>query len=443
MRAPGTEAKGNDAMATTDTPVTASGAQVATPTTRFYGWWVAVGCGIGIGCGVAAVLTGTFQVFLAPLQAEFGWTRPQLFLALTLTLLVVTGLAPAFGSLVDKYGARRLILVGLVLEAAMLASFAFQTSSLAWLYVRYVALAVLAMGTTHVGFARVITVWFDRRRGLALGVMLAGLGVGNLVWPVLTQWSIDQFGWRNAYLVIAGVVLVVGFGTVAMLVRESPQSMGLLPDGLPPAESGATTRRADYGMTRAEAMRTSTFWLMLIAFLLIGASISSVQGHMIPLLRSHGVDAQQAAIVLSVLGGALVVGRLAAGWLMDHFFAPRVAIAFLLGPIVAIALLAAGVTGPWAFVAGLLTGLAVGAEMDVTTYLASRYFGLKAFSAIFAFFYAAYTLGAAFGPLGTAIAADRNDGYTEVLIVHAGLMIAGAILLARLPRFPDWNATRA
>jgi MFS family permease len=409
---------------------------------RFYGWWVAIACGIGMGCGVAAVLTGTFQVFLAPLQAEFGWTRPQLFMALTLTLLVVTGLAPAFGSLVDRVGARRLILGGLVLEAAMLASFAWQTGSLAALYTRYVLLAVLAMGTTHVGFARVITVWFDRRRGLALGVMLAGLGVGNLVWPVLTQWSIDEFGWRGAYLVIAGVVLVVGFGTVALVVRESPQSMGLTVDGLPAAEAAAAASRAHYGMTRAEAMRTSTFWLMLAAFLLIGASISSVQGHMIPLLRSHGVDATQAAIVLSVLGGALVVGRLAAGWLMDHFFAPRVAIAFLLGPIVAVGLLAAGVTGPWAFVAGLLTGLAVGAEMDVTTYLASRYFGLKAFGAIFAFFYAAYTLGAAFGPLGTAIAADANDGYTEVLIVHGGLMVLGAILLARLPKFPDWNAPR-
>ena len=406
----------------------------------FYGWYVAIGCGIGLGCGMASILTSTFPIFLKPLNAEFGWTRPQLFGALTVTLLVVTGAAPFFGAFVDRFGARRLILIGLLLEAAVLASFALQTASLPLFYVRYIALAVLALGTTHVGFARVITLWFDRRRGLALGIMLAGLGVGNMVWPLLTQWAIETWGWREAYLLLAGVIVVIGFSVVALLVRESPQAMGLEVDGLPASSMQGSATRPNYGMERREALRTSTFWLMLIAFTLIGASISSVQAHMVPLLISRGVDDRLAASVFSALGGALVVGRLAAGWLMDRVFAPHVALAFLLGPIVAIAMLAAGVSGPLAFVAGTLTGLAVGAEIDVTTYLASRYFGLRNFSAIFAFFYAAFTLGAAFGPLGTAIAADKNNGYTEVLIVHAGLLIIGALLLARLPRFPRWES---
>lgn len=404
----------------------------------FYGWYVAIACGVGMGTGMASVLTSTFQVFLEPLQAEFGWTRPQLFLGLTITLLVVTGGAPLFGAIVDRFGARRLILIGLVLEALVLASFYFQTASIPMLYARYVAMAMLAMGTTHVGFARVITVWFDRRRGLALGVMLAGVGVGNMVWPVLTQWAIESYGWRGAYLVVAAVVLIVGFSVMALIVRESPQTMGLTVDGLPPGDPQAVTK-PNYGMERSEAMRTSAFWLMLVAFLLIGASVSSVQGHMIPLLRNRGVDAGTAATVLSVLGGSLVIGRIAAGWLMDRFFAPRVAIAFLIGPIVAIALLAAGVTGTWAFAAGVLTGLAVGAEMDVTTYLASRYFGVRKFSSIFAFFYAVYTLGAAFGPLGTAIAEKASGSYNQALTVHAGLLLLGAILLACLPRFPKWE----
>lgn len=406
----------------------------------YYGWFVAIGCGIGMATGIASVLTSTFQVFLQPLQAEFGWTRPQLFGALTVTLLVVTASAPFFGVIVDRFGARRLILSGLLLEALVIATFAWQDDSIGMLYLRYVALALVAMGTTHIAFARVITMWFDRQRGLALGIMLAGVGLGNIVWPVLTQWAIDSWGWRVAYLVIAGIILVVGLGTVAWLVRDSPESMGLTVDGI--AAQGSSTSKqaaATYGMERREAMRTRTFWLMLGAFLLIGASVSSVQGHMIPILTSRGVSASTAAIVLSILGGSLVVGRVAAGWLMDRYFAPRVAVAFLIGPIVAIALLGVGVTGAWAFVAGALTGLAVGAEMDVTTYLAGRYFGVRHFSAIFAFFYAVYTLGAAFGPLGTAIAADINDGYTGVLMVHAGLLVLGAILLLQLPKFPRWQ----
>lgn len=413
----------------------------AAATSRYYyGWVVAIGCGIGMATGIASVLTSTFQVFLQPLQEEFGWTRPQLFGALTVTLLVVTASAPFFGVIVDRFGARRLILTGLLLEGLVMASFALQDDSIGMLYVRYVALALVAMGTTHIAFARVITVWFDRQRGLALGIMLAGVGLGNIVWPVLTQWAIDTWGWRAAYLVIAGVILVVGLGVVALLVRDSPESMGLTVDGVErQAASASAPASATYGMERREAMRTRTFWLMLAAFLLIGASVSSVQGHMIPILTSRGVSASTAAIVLSILGGSLVVGRIAAGWLMDRYFAPRVAVAFLIGPIVAIALLGAGVTGVWAFVAGALTGLAVGAEMDVTTFLAGRYFGVRHFSAIFAFFYAVYTLGAAFGPLGTAIAADINGGYTGVLMVHAGLLVLGALLLLQLPRFPRWE----
>lgn len=412
----------------------------STTSRYYYGWIVAIGCGIGMATGIASVLTSTFQVFLQPLQAEFGWTRPQLFGALTVTLLVVTASAPFFGVIVDKFGARRLILTGLLLEGLVMASFAWQDDSIGMLYVRYVALALVAMGTTHIAFARVITVWFDRQRGLALGIMLAGVGLGNIVWPVLTQWAIDTWGWRAAYLVIAVIILVVGLGVVALLVRDSPESMGLTVDGVEArAASVSTPAGAAYGMERREAMRTRTFWLMLAAFLLIGASVSSVQGHMIPILTSRGVSASTAAIVLSILGGSLVVGRIAAGWLMDRYFAPRVAVAFLIGPIVAIALLGAGVTGVWAFVAGALTGLAVGAEMDVTTFLAGRYFGVRHFSAIFAFFYAVYTLGAAFGPLGTAIAADINGGYTGVLMVHAGLLVLGALLLLQLPRFPRWE----
>ena len=405
----------------------------------FYGWYVAIACGIGLGCGLASVITATFPIFLAPLRAEFGWSQPQVFGALALTTLTVAIAAPFFGAVVDRIGARRMILAGLLLEALVVASFARQTASLPSFYLRYIALALLALGTTHVAFTRVITMWFDRRRGMALGITLAGLGVGSMVWPLLAQWVIGAYGWREAYLVLAGTIAVVGLSTVALVVRDSPHPMGLAVDGAAGAAlASAPEKRALSGMAVREALRTREFRLMLAAFIFIGASISSVQVHLVPLLTSRGVSPMLAATAMSVLAAALVIGRLTAGWLMDRMFAPRVAIAFLIGPIVAIALLAAGATGGLAFLAGILMGLAVGAEVDVTALLASRYFGLRNFSGIYAFFYGAYALGAAFGPLITAIAVDKNGGYTEVLGVHAALLVVGAVLLARLPPFPRW-----
>jgi MFS family permease len=408
----------------------------------FYGWYVALGCGIGLACGLATVLTYTFGVFVTPLRQAFGWSQTEVFTALFLSVLTITFVAPLFGLLVDRLGARRVILVGMIFEAALVASFYFQDANLLTFYLRYIALAVLGVGTTHIAFTRIIALWFDRQRGLALGVTLAGVGIGGFVWPLLTQWAISTFGWRSAWLVIAAAIVVFGCTVILLVVRDSPQSMGLLPDG--DAAGNGKDRTADSGvssgLTLKQALATRHFWMMLVVFLLIGIGVTSVQVHLVPLLISRGVTPMRAANALSILAVALVFGRVAAGWLMDRFFAPRVAIAFLLGPIVAVGLLATGASGWLAFVAGILTGLAAGAEVDVTAYLVSRYFGIRHFSSIYAWYYSAYSLGAGLGPLATANAVDRFGGYNEILMVHAVLLLVATILLSQLPAFPQDRA---
>lgn len=404
--------------------------------TTFYGWYVALACGVGLACGIACVVTYTFAFFAKELIGEFGWSRTEVFLGLTLSVVTVATAAPVLGRLIDRVGPRRMILTSIVLQALMIASFSRQTDAVWTFYARFILQTILALGTTHVAFTRVIAVWFDRKRGLALGVALAGLGVGGAIWPPYVQYLITEFGWRTAYLGLAGTILVVSFPIIALVVRDTPQSMGLQPDGDAAPPAGSAPAGPPPGMTVGEALRTTTFWKMLVAFLLIGLSVTSVQIALPQLLTDRGVEPMLAASALSAVAVALIFGRVAAGWLMDRFFAPRVAIAFLAGPIVAILLLAAGASGPFAFVAGLLTGLAAGAEVDVTAYLTSRYFGLRFFSGIYAWYYGAYSLGAGFGPLLTAAARDNLGSYTEALYGHATLLAIAAVLLAGLPRFP-------
>jgi MFS family permease len=405
----------------------------------FYGWYVAVACGLGLACGLASVITATFSIFLGPLRAEFGWTPSETFTGLLLVTATVTIAAPFIGSLVDRFGAKRIILVGFVMQAAVIASFATQTDSLLTFYARYIALAILGLGTTHVAFARVISVWFDRRRGLALGMALAGLGLGGIVWPLLSQWAITEYGWRTAYVIVALAVATVGILSIGLVVRESPESMGLLPDGdeKPEGIPGTTPMTViQSGFTLAETLRQGQFWLMLAAFLLIGVAVQSLILHLVPMLVMRNVEPMRAAQAQSLVAAALVVGRLGAGLLMDRFFAPRVAIAFLVGPVVGMILLASGASGTSAFIAGMLTGLAAGAEVDVTAFLASRYFGLRYFSRIYAWFYSAYSAGAGIGPLITARAVERYGDYTEILYVHAGLLVVAALMLSCLKPFP-------
>lgn len=411
-------------------------------TTPFQGWRVLGAATVGLACGIATVVPASFGVFLGPLRAEFGWTQSETFTALLFITFTSALIAAPVGGLVDRYGARRVVLAGFCFQILLLASFAWLGPSLWAYYLRYFLLAVLAIGTTHVAFARVITLWFDRRRGLALGIALSGVGIGGFLWPLYAQAMIGQHGWREAWLLLALAVAVLALPTIALLLRDSPASVGQTPDGDPlrTAADGTTPAEAT-GIPLAGVLRMPRYWLMVATFFLIGFAVQSVMLHLVPLLTARGLPPMLAALAQSLLFVAVTTGRLVTGWLMDRFFAPRVALAFLLAPIVGITLLALGAGGATALVAALLVGLAVGAEVDVLAYLTGRYFGARHFSAVYGTFYGVYTLSGGLGPLFTARLVDTGEGYPVALAVHAALLAVAALLLLRFPPLPTTPTT--
>lgn len=413
-------------------------------TTPFQGWRVLGAATVGLACGIATVVPASFGVFLGPLRAEFGWTQSETFTALLFITFTSALIAAPVGGLVDRYGARRVVLAGFCFQILLLASFAWLGPSLWAYYLRYFLLAVLAIGTTHVAFARVITLWFDRRRGLALGIALSGVGIGGFLWPLYAQAMIGQHGWRDAWLLLALAVAVLALPTIALLLRDSPASVGQTPDGDPlrTAADGTTPAEAT-GIPLAGVLRMPRYWLMVATFFLIGFAVQSVMLHLVPLLTARGLPPMLAALAQSLLFVAVTTGRLVTGWLMDRFFAPRVALAFLLAPIVGITLLALGAGGATALVAALLVGLAVGAEVDVLAYLTGRYFGARHFSAVYGTFYGVYTLSGGLGPLFTARLVDTGEGYPVALAVHAALLAVAALLLLRFPPLPTTPTTPA
>ena len=412
-------------------------------TTPFQGWRVLAAATVGLACSIATVVPASFGVFLGPLRAEFGWTQSETFTALLFITFTSALLAAPVGGLVDRYGARRVVLTGFVFQILVLASFAWLGPALWAYYLRYFLLAVLALGTTHIAFARVVTLWFDRRRGLALGIVLSGVGVGGFLWPLYVQAMIEAYGWRQAWLLLALAVAVLAVPVVALLLRDSPASVGQTPDGDPPRTATAATAAETTGIPLTGVLRMPRYWLMVATFFLIGFAVQSVMLHLVPLLTARGLSPMLAALAQSLLFVAVTTGRLATGWLMDRFFAPRVALVFLIAPIVGISLLALGAGGTAALVAALLVGLAVGAEVDVLAYLTSRYFGARSFSAIYGTFYGIYTLSGGLGPLFTARLVDTGEGYPVALTVHAVLLALAALLLLRFPPLPTPPATAA
>jgi MFS family permease len=228
---------------------------------------------------------------------------------------------------------------------------------------------------------------------------------------------------------------------VGLFLQETPQRMGLWPDGAMVAPAGVAKRNGqEPGLSSREAWHSGAFWLMVGAFFLQSVGFHGYYLHLVPLLTDHGVSAQSAALVLSLGAVGATLGRVGGGYLLDRFFAPYVAVCFFCGSALGIFLLWSGAVGGLAFVAAFLGGLGVGAELDIIAYMVSRYFGLRAFGEIYGYVFAAFTLGGVIGPPLMGVGFDSTGSYSPVLggFVVTTLMAVG--LLTQLGPYRVWEA---
>jgi MFS family permease len=404
----------------------------------FYGWWIVLVAAIGLSMGYGPVVTFTFGVFFKPLSQEFGWNRAEVSLAFSLSLLIMSGTFPLIGRLVDRFGARKVIVPSVLLFGLGLITFSTLSAHLWHLYALYLFIGIVGGGTAPVPYSNVISHWFDKRRGLALGLAMVGLGLSTFVMPSLAQSLIATRGWRQTYIFIGLMVMGVAIPVVALFLKETPQRLGLAPDGEPATPTAGKPEAPKEGLSAHEAWNTGTFWIMVGAFFLMSASVHGCLIHLVPLLTDRGVSPQSAALATSLLGGALLLGRVGAGYLLDHFFASAVAVCFFCGAALGFILLWSGVTGSLAFTAAFLVGLGMGAEGDIIAYLVSRYFGLRAFGELYGYSFASFTLGGVVGPLLMGVGFDSTGSYRLVLgaFVVASLIAAG--LMTRLGPYRVW-----
>jgi MFS family permease len=402
----------------------------AGPRRIFYGWWVVFASGVGLFWSVP-VAVYSFTVFMKPLMQEFHAGRAAISLAFTLQLIAGVVIAPILGWLLDRYRARMLILVGMsMFGAVLLANRAF-TGSIWHLYLFYVVLGASLHGGGPITYGSVITRWFDRHRGLALGLMMLGIGLGAMLMPSIAQQLISRFGWRTAYAVLGGAIFIIPVPVVAALLKERPQDLGLLPDGVRRQAAEARSTAAAYGLSAQQAWRSGTFWLMALGFFLVSASAQGCVVHLAAMLGDRGITARTAALGSSLVGAAVLIGRVGSGYLLDRLFGPRLAAAVFAAAALGIVLLLLGAP-PVAFVGAFLVGLGLGAEVDVIAYLTSRYFGLRAFGKVYSSLFACFALAAALGPLIMGAGFDRTGSYGSVLIAFFVGNLLAAFLLTRL-----------
>lgn len=400
------------------------------------GWRPLLASSIGNGAGLSGLAFYTFGVFVVPLVEAFGWTRGTVSGAASSLIIGTAITAPIIGSIIDRYGVRRVGIGSMIALALGYAALSQLGDSIAMFYAAWLALSLIGGGTTPVVWTRTVGVWFDRGRGLALGLALAGSGFASLFAPVLTNKAIAAWGWQGGYLAIGAFILFLAVPLIALFLKERPPVTAPATTG---SAAGAGAAHELPGLSLEEARRTAAFWKIALGFFFVSGVVAALIINLVPLLIDRGLDRADAAAIASVMGIAVLGGRIGIGFLLDRLHAPAVARTLLGLCAGGCLLLSLGDVPGWVIgLAVMSLGLAAAAEVDLVAFLTSRFFGMKAYGKIYGWQLTAFYLGAAIGPFAAGRAYDHFQSYVPTLYFAAGALLFGAIVTGTLGKPPEF-----
>jgi MFS family permease len=402
----------------------------------YYGWWIVAGS-IGLQFLAAGLMVQAFGTYVAVWQAEFGWSKTAFAVAFALQRAMMALLSPVQGWLIQRFGPRRVIGVGLVILAigfVLLSRFETRAGF-------YLSFLVVALGVGLSGFLSLTSTvvnWFERRRASALALMQIGVSVGGLAVP-LVAWWITTHGWRATALLSAGIVLTVGL-PLSGLMRKTPEAYGLRPDGAsPPAEpvgdagganadepGGSDPAATDF--RAGEALRTRAFWLITAGHATAVSLVATIGVHIVVHLNEGlGLTIQTAATLVAVMTGAQMVGQLLGGVLGDRFPKRALAFAAMWTHALALVIVAYAPSLPYAVLFAVLHGLAWGVRGPIMQALRADYFGRSSFPTILGISFSFVMLGQMVGPLFTGVMADTLGDYRIAFTLMAGAVAAASL----------------
>ena len=403
----------------------------------FYGWTVLFVASLimfGTGPGQSHLI----GLFFDPIQAELGLDRTEIALAYGSATLVAALLLPRMGRLVDRFGPANMIALiafGLGLGAII---FSFANS---WLYlaIGFGILRFLGQGSLMLNCATMTSQWFNKKRGLALGLMSLGFPISIALHPPLTQWLIASFGWREAWIWLGVMTWVMLIPPALLFLYNRPEDVGLRPDGEAALKEGESAPPL-LGYTRAQALRMPAFYLIVAGLFSLSMLVTSLHVEYTGILKMHGLDPLVAASMFTISGITAAVLMPIIGRLLDVL--PTKWMYFGGLWVQALSLVSITFVNSWetAVVFAMIFGLNNAVTMTYVGYLWPRYFGRKFLGSIQGTGQMIVIVGASIGPLPLGWALDVWGAYDTMLHLLALIPITISVLVALLlpqPKMPE------
>ena len=391
----------------------------------YYGWWVVAATFTALFGGLSAGFY-TVSVFLEPLQATFGWSRTQVSTGFMVSSLLSGLQSPLTGMAVARWGVKRVQMTGALLIVAAMTALSMMTG----LFQYYLFMVVLSSGTSFVGTIpcqTIISQWFVKKRGVAMGLIMAGNGTGGMAMIFIAQNALEAWGWRGAYRALAGVVLFVVFPVIACVTRNRPEDMGLEKDGGILPRTPGIAEAVQSGSTFRQAVKTTAFRMVCGLMLLYGMIIGAMTQHAIAMLKYFFVI--RPSIFWSLALGISVGGRLVLGNMADRIPKRHLLTAcWFFAAMGFVCVLLLRFHQAWVYGFSLCYGLSMGSFVTLVPLFLSEIYGVGHFSRIMGLAHLFLVLGISAGTIIMGRIFDLTGSYVNGVLILLAISTAGFIM---------------